>query len=94
MSPTNITEIPPNGIVVRPVASLQRLLIQPNIFWPIIENSLIITYLTPFKLVCNLIKADDFNDLLFLPLIGSCRSEWRVVHIELMCFKVIGLQKG
>ena len=32
MSPTNITEIPPNGIVMWPVASLQRLLIQPNIF--------------------------------------------------------------
>ena len=68
MSPTNITEIPPNRIVVRPVASLQRLLTQPNIFWPIIENSLIITYLTPFKSVCNLAKADDFNGPFFLPL--------------------------
>lgn len=68
ISPTNITEIPPNGKMVRPVASLQRLLIQPNIFWPIIENSLIITYLSPFKSVCNLAKADDFNGPFFSPL--------------------------
>ena len=79
MSPTNITEIQPNGTVVQPVASLQFLLTQPNIFWPITENSSIMRYSISFKSACNLAKADAFNGPFFLPLIGSCRSEWRVL---------------
>ena len=83
MSPTNIMDKPPNGRVKRPVASLQRLLIQANIFWPITENSSIIKYLIPFKSVCSFAKADDFNGPFLFPCIGSWRSECKVVPFML-----------
>lgn len=83
MSPTDITQIPLNGTVVRPVASFQRLLIQPNIFWPIIENSSIIRYFTPFKSVCNLAKADDFDGNQCLIVVHFVDLYW---HWWYICF--------
>lgn len=66
MSPTKIIDKPPKGRVVCPVASLQRLLLQQNIFWPVTGNSSIIKYFTPFRSLCNFaMAADDFKGPFF-----------------------------
>ena len=62
-------EIQCNGVVLKPVASLQRLLIQANIFWPIKENWSGIKFFTPNKSFCNSAKAEDFEGVFLFPYI-------------------------
>ena len=50
-----------NGVALKPVASVQRLLIQANIFWPIKENWSVIKFFTPNKSFCNSAKAEDLK---------------------------------
>ena len=66
---TNVMEIQWNGVALKPVASLQRLLIQANIFWPIKENWSGIKFFTPNKSFCNSAKAEDFEGVFLFPFI-------------------------
>lgn len=76
-------DIPPNGEVVNPVACFNRLLIQPNIFWPMTENSSIIRHVTPVKSSCNLDNADEVKGPFLFPRIGNCKRECKVLPLIL-----------
>ena len=66
---TNVMEIQWNGVALKPVASLQHLLIQANIFWPITENWAVIKFFTPNKSFFNSAKAEDFEGAFLFPFI-------------------------